>query len=103
MQHTVEVERVQQRKTPLPVRTDERAAFAVRMHMGRRGLTSGGLADEMLLAGITDAPSRQTIDRIIGENAVPRRRHQRALAEFFFGPDKADPTRIWKVRRRPPV
>lgn len=92
-----EVDELDGRKTPLAVHTDERGAFFVRMHMSKRGMTAGDLASAMLLAGIENAPSRQTIERVVRENAVPRGRHQRAIAEFFLGAEKADPTVIWRV------
>lgn len=88
-----------QRKTPSPVRTDARAAFALRVLMDTRGLSSQGLADAMYLAGFVDAPARSTIDRIVRENAVPQARHRRALDEFFYGADTAK--RIWKTRPTP--
>jgi hypothetical protein len=86
------------RKTPAPVHVDKRAAFAIRVLMGQRGLSPQRLADAMFLAGIEDAPCRSTISRIIREGAEPHEGNKRALAEFFYGPG-ADPTRIWKVRR----
>jgi hypothetical protein len=94
MQHALASER----RTPAPVHTDTRAAFALRVLMLKRGYSEQGLADAMLLAGIENAPARSTIARIVREGGVPHRRHQRALAEFFYGPE-ADPTRIWKMAR----
>jgi hypothetical protein len=94
MQHATATER----KTPAPVKVDRKAAFVVRVLMSQRGLSEQDLANQMLLAGIKNAPARSTIGRIVREGAVPQERHKRAVAEFFYGP-AADPTTIWKVRR----
>lgn len=91
----VQQELSETRKTPAPATVDKKGAWVLRVLMSRRGLSDQGLADAMLIKGIADAPARSTISRITREAAVPQKRHQRAIAEFF----ERDSTTIWKVSR----